>query len=165
MIDAPVSSLATLLPKRSIALQSLQDWVGQEIGSSEWFKVDQHLIDRFAAVTGDDAWIHVDLDRAKRERGGTIAHGMLVLALFPILRRNIFEITEVGWGFNYGMDRLRYVRPVACGARIRLTMSLASAESRGAGLMLKYPCVMELEDSDAPAVVAQWITLLYPQPK
>lgn len=165
MIDPPVSALANLPPKRSIALQSLQDWVGKEIGSSEWFKVDQPLIDRFAAVTGDDAWIHVDLDRAKHERGGTIAHGMLVLALFPILRRNIFEITEVAWGFNYGMDRLRYVRPVASGARIRLTMSLASAQPRGAGLLFKYPCAMELENSDAPAVVAQWMTLLYPKPK
>src|ERR1700758_2422921 len=108
----------------------LAQYVGQEIGVSDWFTVDQALIDKFADATGDHQWIHVDVERAKRELPGgkTIAHGYLTLALVPRLGQTLYHVTHRSRGLNYGSNRVRFTAPVPAGARVRLHQSLKNVE-------------------------------------
>src|SRR5262245_48721723 len=101
--------------------RDLAAWAGKPLGATPWSAIDQATISKFADVTGDDHWIHVDTDRASREMPGgkTIAHGLLLLSLIPALQRQIFQIRRRGHGLNYGYDRIRFVRPVPCDAKVR----------------------------------------------
>lgn len=136
--------------------------VGQTLGTSDWLAIDQGRIDDFARATGDDFWIHVDTERAAREMPGgrTIAHGLLVLGLVPLLQRQIFTVAQRGKGLNYGSDRVRYTAQVPVGSRVRLRQSVRSAERVAAGTRITTDCVLELEGSERPAVVAEFILLL-----
>jgi acyl dehydratase len=135
--------------------------VGQPLGTSGWLAIDQARIDEFARATGDDFWIHVDVERAAREMpdGKTIAHGLMLLGLVPVLQRQIFTIAQRGKGLNYGSDRVRYTAQVPVGSRVRLRQSVRVAERVGAGTRLTTDCVLELEGSARPAVVAEFIVL------
>lgn len=119
-------------------------------------------MDRFAALSGDDQWIHVDPERAARERGGTIAHGALILSLMSAMTREIASYPDISHGFNCGYDRLRFIAPVPVGARVRLIETLIEVEVRGAGLRLRRRCVVEIEGCDRPALACDWLTILYP---
>src|SRR5207249_5806475 len=94
--------------------------VGTELGPSEWVTVDQAMIDKFADATGDHQWIHVDVERAKREMPGgkTIAHGYLTLSLVPRMASTLLEVTHRSRGINYGSNKVRFISPVPAGARI-----------------------------------------------
>lgn len=140
----------------------LLGYIGQRLGSSDWFTIEQRHIDSFAEVTGDDFWIHVDAERAAREmpQGKTIAHGLFVLALVPRLQRQIFRVERRGKGLNYGSDRVRYTAPVPAGSRIRLHQTLQAAERLGQGTRITTLCEFEIEGQQRPAVVAQFILLL-----
>ena len=96
--------------------------VGTELGPSEWMTVDQAMIDKFAEATGDHQWIHVDVERAKREMPGgkTIAHGYLTLSLVPRMAASLLEVTKRSRGINYGSNKIRFISPVQAGARIRV---------------------------------------------
>ena len=104
----------------------LLDHIGQKLGTSDWFTIEQHHIDGFADLTGDDFWIHVDIERASREmpKGKTIAHGLFILSLVPKLQRAIFRVERRGKGLNYGSNRTRYTAPVPVGSRVRLHQML-----------------------------------------
>ncbi len=148
-----------------IVLQTPADFIaitGRPLGSSDWFTVEQQHMDGFAALTGDDFWIHVDRERAARELPGgkTIAHGLFMLSLVPRLQREIFRVERRGKGLNYGSDRVRYTAQVPCGARIRLHQTLQAAERTGAATRLTLLCTMELEGSERPALVAEFILLM-----
>src|SRR5262249_3116074 len=93
--------------------------VGTELGPSEWMTVDQAMIDKFAEATGDHQWIHVDVERAKREMPGgkTIAHGYLTLSLVPRMAASLLEVTKRSRGINYGSNKIRFISPVPAGAR------------------------------------------------
>src|ERR1700732_601787 len=95
----------------------LAQYVGKEIGVSDWFTVDQAMIDRFAEATGDHQWIHIDVERAKREMPGgkTIAHGYLTLSLLPRLSQSIWRIAKRSRGINYGSNKIRFLNPAAAG--------------------------------------------------
>ncbi|HEU0201206.1 MAG TPA: MaoC family dehydratase [Burkholderiaceae bacterium] len=136
--------------------------VGQKLGTSDWFTIEQRHLDGFAALTGDDFWIHVDRERAAREMPGgkTIAHGLFVLALVPLLQRGIFRIERRGKGLNYGSDRVRYTAPVPVGSRVRLHQTLKAAERVGRATRMTTHCEIEIEGSARPAVVAEFIVLL-----
>ena len=136
--------------------------VGQTLGTSDWLAIDQARIDDFARATGDDFWIHVDIERAAREMPGgrTIAHGLMLLGLVPLLQREIFTVTRRGKGLNYGSDRVRYTAQVPVGSRVRLRQSVRAAERVAAGTRITTDCVIELEGSARPAVVAEFILLL-----
>ena len=138
------------------------DHVGQLLGTSDWFTIEQHHIDGFAQLTGDDFWIHVDVERAAREMPGgkTIAHGLFVLSLVPRLQRSIWRVERRGKGLNYGSDRVRYTAPVPVGSRVRLQQTLKAAERTSAGTRITNLCEMQLEGSDRPAVVAEFILLV-----
>ncbi len=110
-------------------LSQLQGLVGTVLGVSEWFAVDQARIDQFAAVTGDDQWIHVDPVRAAGGPfGTTIAHGHLTLSLLPVMVRTAFKLGDVRMTVNYGLNRVRFPAPVPVGSRLRGHFKLLTFE-------------------------------------
>jgi acyl dehydratase len=143
-------------------LSELSSYVGQEIGCTDWVTVDQDLIDRFADVTGDRNWYHVDTARAARELPGglTIAHGLMTLSLVPGLVSQILEVRRHGRAFNYGLDKVRFPSPVPVGGRLRMRMTVLAAERTENGTMLKRRYTMELEGAEKPAMVADMLTLV-----
>ena len=139
-------------------LAHIQDWVGRELGVSEWQTVDQARIDQFAACTGDHQWIHVDVERARQESplGGTIAHGYLTLSL---IARSIHDLVVLPLGvtqaLNYGLERARFIAPVKSGARVRTRVKLASAQDKGNGrTLLCTENTVEIEGESKPALIA-----------
>lgn len=146
---------------RTLAIDDLPGLVGQEIGVSDWFVVDQARIDAFAEVTGDRQWIHVDVARATREIGGPIAHGFLTLSLIPLLSSDLVRVEGVTRGLNYGLNKVRFLNPVPAGARIRVRVALTSAERKAGGLAVTRACTVEIEGQDKPALVAETIAVLY----
>ena len=138
--------------------------VASEIGISDWHQVTQEQIDRFADATGDDQWIHVDVERAKRELPGqkTIAHGILTLALAPELIRDVARIKGLKRTLNYGANRIRYLASVPSGSRLRGRVSIADAEEVAPdGLRVTYAVTTEIEGGKRPACVAELIALHY----
>lgn len=148
-----------------LILQTPSDFqmhIGQTLGTSDWLTIDQDRIDAFARATGDDFWIHVDVERAAREMPGgkTIAHGLLMLGLVPLLQRQIFKVEKRGKGLNYGSDRVRYTAQVPVGSQVRLKQSVRAAEKTAVGTRVTTDCVIEVKDGERPAVVAEFILLL-----
>lgn len=146
---------------RKIAFNALVDLAGQEIGVSDWLEVAQDRVNRFAEATDDFQWIHVDVERATREMGGTIAHGYLTLALIPLLDAQIMEVTGVARLLNYGSDKVRYVNVVPVGKRIRLRTRILGVEPKAGGLQVKKECAVEIEGEAKPACIAETITLYF----
>ncbi len=143
----------------------LLDHIGDEIGVSGWLAVDQATIDNFADVSEDHQWIHVDTERASREMpdGKTIAHGFLLLSMFTDLESDFFDIEQKSHTINYGLERLRFTAPVPVDARVRLRRSIADAvENDDGSVRVTFDDVIEVEDGDRPAVVAQTIWLVHP---
>jgi acyl dehydratase len=136
---------------------------GKEIGKSDWLTVDQAMIDRFADLTGDHQWIHVDVERAKREMpdGKTIAHGYLTLSLIPRLTQSIFRINKRSRGINYGSNKVRFLNPVKAGSRVRLVQGLKAAEPIEGGRRLIFDMKIEIEGEERPAMIAETIALAY----
>src|ERR1700749_2273789 len=115
---------------KSATFETVASLAGQEIGVSDWVEITQDQINKFADATGDHQWIHVDIERAKKEMPGgkTIAHGFLTLSLVPRLPHQIYDVTHRSRGINYGSNRVRFTGPVPAGARIRLRQKIKSVE-------------------------------------
>jgi acyl dehydratase len=146
------------------SVEALRAHIGQRLGSSDWVVVDQAMIDQFAEATGDHQWIHVDVERAKREMPGgrTIAHGYLTLSLLPRLNANIYSIRSRKRGVNYGSNKVRFTAPVPSGARVRGHLSLKAIEPVGKGCSrLVMEATVEVEGSERPALVAETLSLVY----
>ena len=137
--------------------------VGQNIGTSDWVLVNQTMIDKFADATGDHQWIHVDVERAKRDMPGgkTIAHGYLTLSLVAMLSAQTHEIRKRSRGINYGSDKVRFTAPVPSGSRVRLHQTLTKVEDIDGGVRMTFDSQMEIEGSPRPALVAATIALAY----
>lgn len=136
--------------------------VGQDLGVSDWIRIDQTLINAFAKVTGDDQWIHVDVERANRESGGTVAHGFLLLSLMATMNRQLpVQFADVRRRVNYGFDRVRFTSFVRAGARVRMRQSITAVEPKSGGTAITRRCIVEVEGTDKPALVADWIGILY----
>jgi acyl dehydratase len=138
-------------------------YVGSHIGSSGWVIIDQAAIDAFARLTGDDHWIHVDVDRAATEMpdGKTIAHGFLVLSLIPHLQRSIFTVQRRGKGLNYGCNRVRFTAPVPVGSRVRLHQTIKQCDVVEAATRITFGCTMEIEGQKQPALVADTVVQIF----
>jgi acyl dehydratase len=139
-------------------------YVGQELGPSEWLTVTQEMIDKFAEATGDHQWIHVDVERAKREMPGgkTIAHGYLTLSLIPRLAPTLMKIQQRRRGLNYGSNKIRFISVVPAGSRIRLRQKfLAAEEVADNGVRITSQMTMEVEGSERPAMVAEIMAIVY----
>lgn len=144
----------------TVTLETLRSSVGGPPSPSEWVLVDQARIDGFAQVTGDDAFIHVDPERARQTRfGGTIAHGLLTLSLLPLLLRTATPVLEGStMGVNYGYDRIRFLAPVPVDSRIRALVALAELNEAKPGFVrLGYDVSAEIEGCAQPALVARWL--------
>ncbi|MBB5745087.1 MaoC family dehydratase [Brevundimonas variabilis] len=134
--------------------------IGTEMGVSRWFEIDQARIDAFAEVTEDRQFIHVDPEAAKATPfGGTIAHGFLTLSLASAMTYDaVPPLDGVVMGVNYGFDKLRFLAPVPVGSRIRGRFRLLSAEDKGGGRwLLKHELTVEIEGSEKPALIAEWL--------
>jgi acyl dehydratase len=146
------------------AFDNVGEFVGREFGVSDWITVDQETIDRFAESTGDSQWIHVDVERAKRESpyGVTIAHGFLILSLLAKLQFDAGVVPpDASQALNFGLDRVRFITPVKSGDRIRNRLELLSAEKKGEGrILLKTNNTVEIEGEEKPAMVAELLALL-----
>jgi len=151
--------------KPPISLASYQAMVGREIGVSAWYLVDQKRIDAYADVTEDHQFIHVDPERAARETpfGTTIAHGFLTMSLMSVMSYEVLPVIEgTTMGINYGIDRLRFLSPVRSGSRVRGRFTLAEAKLRKPNeLQTRTSVSVEIEGEDKPALVADWIGLVY----
>jgi acyl dehydratase len=142
----------------------LSRFVEKEIGISDWFTVDKAIIDKFAEATGDHQWIHVDVERAKREMPGgkTIAHGYLTLSLVPRLAQTIYRVKKRSRGLNYGSNRIRFTGQVPAGSRIRLRQRIKSVEPvEGGGVRITSESTVEVEGASRPALVAETISMQF----
>jgi acyl dehydratase len=150
----------------NLTLAGLGERVGHELGLSDWVKIDQPRIDTFASCTGDRQWIHVDVERAKRESPfqGPIAHGYLTLAMVAPLAMQVGVIPiDAAAGLNYGIDKVRFLAPVPAGARVRLRVVLGGIEPKEGGrVIMKTLNTMEVEGSEKPALIAETLALLIP---
>jgi acyl dehydratase len=145
------------------SIRTAGEFVGQELGVTDWVVIDQERIGRFADCTGDHQWIHVDAERAAREGpfGGTIAHGFLCLSLLAPAQTSIAVTSDAAQVLNYGLDRVRFMAPVKTGSRVRTRVHLLSAENKGPGrLLVKTKNTVEVEGEEKPALVAEMLVLL-----
>lgn len=139
--------------------------IGEEFGVSEWVTIDQAMINKFAEATGDQQWIHVDVERAKNEMlgGKTIAHGFLTLSLLPRLGALIWKIEHRSRGINYGLNKLRFTSPVPEGSRVRLKLKLLGTEDvKGDGVRMTFENIVEIEGQPQPALIAESLSVSYP---
>jgi acyl dehydratase len=144
--------------------QDLLQHVGTELGPSEWLTVTQEMIDKFADATGDHQWIHVDVERAKKELPGgkTIAHGYLTLSLLPRLAPTLMSVEKRKRGLNYGSNKVRFTAPVPAGARVRLRQKLVKVEPvEDNGFRVTSQMTMEVEGNSRPAMVAETLGIVY----
>ncbi|KRC70861.1 enoyl-CoA hydratase [Achromobacter sp. Root83] len=141
----------------------LEAHVGKVLGQTDWVEITQPMIDDFARISGDRNWIHIDVERARRELpdGKTIAHGMLTFSLMSGIGGEIVQVRERGRGINYGSNKVRFTSPVQVGARIRLERSLVAFERMPDGVRLTYGNSMFREGQERPVMVAETLNLMY----
>jgi acyl dehydratase len=147
-----------MAPLTVTGIDELRELVGKTIGPSDWREVTQEDVDRFAEVSGDDQWIHVDVERAKEESpfGTTVAHGNLTLSLIDGFRRGLVESTGFKLGVNYGWNKVRFPAPVPTGSRVRASVETLSVDDVGDGWwQVIQRWTVEVEGGGKPACVAE----------
>ena len=143
--------------------------VGTKMGPTGWVAVEQDRVDAFAECTGDDQWIHVDVDRAKAGPfGGTIAHGYLTLSMVNLFLPELVEVRGFAHAVNVGLDKLRFLAPVVVGSRIRAVSEIVSAEEIKGAIQAVVRVMIEIEGkagqpADKPALVADTISRYFPE--
>ena len=149
---------------REIAsLAELKALVGQEVAVSDWVEISQERVNQFAEATGDHQWIHLDVERCKRESpfGGPIAHGYLTLSLLPMLMQSSVRMTDVRMAVNYGLNKVRFPAPVPVGSRVRSRTTVLSVEDIEGGAQVTWQVTVEREGGDKPVCVAESISRRY----
>lgn len=150
------------MPTTIDGVDAFHDFVGQELGRSEWQTLTQERVNLFADATDDHQWIHVDPERAKEGPfGGAIAHGYLTLSLAPVLLNKIVRVEKMAFGVNYGANKVRFPSPLPVGAELRMVASVAGVEEVEGGVQVTYDLVMEIKDVPKPACVAQVVYRYY----
>lgn len=140
------------------SFDELRAVAGTEIGVSDWISIDQERIDRFAAATGDQQWIHVDAERAAEgPYGRTIAHGFLTLSLIVPMTGQVMKVSGARMAINYGLNKVRFIAPVPVGSRIRGRVALNSVSDIPGGVQIERTVTVEIEGADKPACVAEAI--------
>ena len=148
------------MPIEKFSLANSKAFVGRELGVSGWVTIDQQRIDQFAKCTENHQWIHVDVDRAKRDSplGTTIAHGYLTLA--PSTFEVVVKPAGISQALNYGLDRVRFIAPVKAGSRVRNRIKLLAAEDKGEGrMLLTTENTLEIEGENKPALIANALVM------
>ncbi|MHB1987060.1 MAG: MaoC family dehydratase [Acidimicrobiales bacterium] len=144
-------------------IESMKAKVGEHLGYSDWHEVTQDQVDLFAEATGDHQWIHVDPERAARESpfGGPIAHGYLTLSLAPVLLSQVYSVSGVSMGVNYGCNKVRFPAPVPVGSRLRLGAILESLEEVAGGAQVVLSLTFEVEGQQKPSCAAEAVYRFY----
>ncbi|WP_454763462.1 MaoC family dehydratase [Cupriavidus campinensis] len=151
------------------SLEELESLQGQEVAVSDWIEITQQQVNLFAEATGDHQWIHVDVERARRESpfGAPIAHGFLTLSLLPKFMQNAIHMEGVKMGVNYGLNRVRFTSPVPVGSRLRARVKVLKVERLEpapdglTGAQSTWEVTVEREGSERPVCVAESITRRY----
>lgn len=144
-------------------LEEVAGAAGEELGTSDWFTVEQDRVNQFADATGDHQWIHVDEEKAANGPfGGTVAHGYLTLSLIPYLGAQVFGLETPGAKLNYGVNKVRFPHPVLVGSRIRSHVSIGEVTDLPKGKQLTVKHTIEIEGQDKPACIAETVVLLLP---
>ena len=141
----------------------LKSAIGEQLGYSDWVEITQEQVNLFADATGDHQWIHIDVERAKKESpfGGPIAHGYLTLSLAPVLLPQVVITTGFKMGVNYGCNKVRFMSPVPVGAKLRMGAKLVAADDIAGGVQSTYELIFETEGSTKPSCVAEVIYRAY----
>ncbi len=147
-------------------LADLKNYVGKELGLSEWSTITQEQINTFGNVTGDNQWIHTDPEMAVKHSPykKPIAHGFLILSLASKFCFETFKILDISMGLNYGLDKVRFVNAVVVDSSIRARISLLTVEEIQGGMRYKMKLVFEIKDQEKPACVAEFIAQAYADP-
>lgn len=138
----------------------LQDYIGKEVGVSDWMGIDQERINQFADATGDHQYIHVDPERAAETPfGTTIAHGFLTMSLMVLMGyEGSTKLNNTVMGINYGFDKLRFINPVKVNSKIRGRFKLVHAEEKKPNhYLLKHEVTVEIDGEEKPALIAEWL--------
>lgn len=148
----------------TLTFETMGDHAGKELGVSSWVTVDQAMIDQFAECTGDRQWIHIDVERAKRESPfrAPVAHGYLTLSLIAAMSYEVGGLPEgTAAAFNYGLDKVRFIAPVRVGSKVRLRSTLMSFDDKGGGqYLMKASNVVEIDGEEKPALIAETLAML-----
>ncbi|MCD5994717.1 MaoC family dehydratase [Pseudomonas sp. CDFA 602] len=147
-----------------VPVTELTNYIGKELGCSDWLTIDQERINLFAEATGDFQFIHVDpVKAAQTPFGGTIAHGLLSLSLIPKLMEDLLVMPEgMKMVINYGLDSVRFIQPVRVNSRVRLKVQLTDATEKKPGQwLLKATTTMEIEGQEKPAFVAEPLSMCF----
>ncbi|PKO67233.1 MAG: dehydratase [Betaproteobacteria bacterium HGW-Betaproteobacteria-16] len=145
-------------------LADLAACVGQEVAVSDWVTITQEQVNLFAQATGDQQWIHVDVERAKQGPfGAPIAHGFLTLSLLPVFFESSMNVTQSRMGVNYGLNKVRFTAPVPVGSRLRARMTLLASEPiDNDGVQMTWAVRVEREGVEKPVCVAESLVRRYP---
>ncbi|MBN2157592.1 MAG: MaoC family dehydratase [Candidatus Lokiarchaeota archaeon] len=143
-------------------IEHLKEYQGKEMGPSKWVKITQDKINMFAEATGDHQWIHVDVERAKKEStyGGPIAHGYLTLSLIPDLFWDVLEVKGFKTVINYGTNKVRFPAPVPVDSSVCMKVTLANITEIKNGVQCEFKCVLNTESGEKPVCIAEIVFLL-----
>ena len=137
--------------------------VGQELGVSDWFELDQDRVNQFADATGDHQWIHIDAEKAANGPfGATIAHGYLTMSLAAKFMPEIIEVRGIVMGVNYGTEKTRFPSPVTVGSKLSATGTVVSVEEASGGIKMILRIVMQAEGAEKPACIVDAISVYFP---
>lgn len=143
-------------------IAGLKELIGEHLGYSPYTTVTQDQVQQFAEATGDHQWIHIDVERATAGPfGGPIAHGYLTLSLGPMLSPQVFGVSGISMGVNYGAGKIRFPSPVPVGSNVRLGVTLQSVEDVAGGAQVTMVFVFEIEGAAKPSCVAEVIFRYY----
>ena len=144
-------------------IQELNNYLGKEIGISDWFKIEQEDINTFAKLTYDEQWIHIDIEKSKKYSPykATVAHGFYILSLSTKFIHETFKIKSVKMGVNYGLDRVRFMSPTFSGSYVRGLVSLLEADVGKSSAKYKMSITFEQKGHDKPVCVAEFLAMTY----
>ena len=137
--------------------------VGKPLPYSNWLTITQEMINDFANATLDKQWVHVDVERAKKESPfkSTIAHGFMSLALLSKMLEDLIHIESVKMGLNYGLNKVRFPHPVPVNSRLQMQASIKEIEDQQGGVKITFSCVVVIEGIEKPACVAEFLAIMF----
>lgn len=146
---------------KTISIDQIEDYLGKEVGVTDWFEIDQDRVNKFADVTEDHQYIHIDEERAAQTPfGTTIVHGFLTLSLISMFKGNNggINLENAAMTINYGLDKVRFINPVKVGSKVRARFQLVSCDEKNPNqYLMKHNVTVEIEGEDKPALIAEWL--------
>jgi acyl dehydratase len=144
-------------------IDEFKSMIGKDLPVSDWISVSQEMINDFANATFDKQWVHVDIERAKKESPfkTTIAHGFMSVALLSKFLGDMLQIESVKMGLNYGLNYVRFMNPVPVNSNLRLKSSIKNIETHKQGVKVAFSCSVEIEGEEKPACVAEFLALFF----